>query len=910
MITPEISRASRLIVRSFAFSLIFLLFGGVAQAQDGPAEAAPEAAPAEAAPEAAPAEAAPEAAPAEAAPEAAPAEAAPEVEEVAPEHFPRIRVFGPDVQAKVVHWMSGLSQSGAVVWWSADVFGVEALVRVVACQGEAPSLQCFELLLTDAENDCDEGTEVNGLCLSFPRSAPDEWAVEKTALHSSIEKSGVPASWRSGGAPEAVRREAESELAVAFPGDAFKVAAERMVNEFRRDGSSSGGARDPASPLIEGLTQTNYRIQVYCTALLALFLLVGLFVKSLKGLDWKRTLGALVLFGVAYALRTLLLDGGVFHENHHGYAYLAAIQHGDGGTYAMPSSYILLYHLLAPLFGGGDGGVFTLNALLSALVAPLLVALFRRIAHSEAAGWLAGISWAILPHAIRMAPTELYMSFVTCMLLASTVVLVKGLERVESDRPAWGMLALALALHVLMAQARVMTLVYPLATAALAFGAGALQTARQRRILGWMGFVLVGTLIPQGMFLWNAVLTEAEQGPLIVDPVCNLTQMNHFVFFNSSIVSPALLGLAILGAAALFRRSGGWSRAVEWTFGAALLLMFVLGDVSARMLEPFYDVTGDGLDALVRHGSAVLLGVGVMALLRRVPGSSGEGGGIARAVMTLLGVCVVVGVAGSVCGVPMSRIRFEVPASALLCGLAGIGAMAVVSLPKLSPGLGRGAAGLLVVSLAFPMGFLETPYPDSVEYQFLVDEVIPTLESGAEEGDVLVAFSQEVVRGHISHRWWSEQIPRIKIVEALDVDEPGTTYAMVGLSCFWDDSESSRFDAALHTLAPASHVEGNPSLTAECREAMEGGLWVPVVTRSAPREALLGSCVHISPDLEAVNMGLYRYAGPVEASPGDSSEAPAVQETPPAAVEESPSPSPSPAPAEVPSDSGDSPESP
>ncbi len=794
---------------------------------------------------------------------------APENEEVAPEHFPRIRVFGPEFQEKVALWMNGLSRVGQVSWWSADVQGQEARVRVIACQGDDTDLRCFELELLNAESGCAGGAELNALCLQFPTGAPDEWAVTKAALHPRIEGSGLAAVWSSAGAPESVRQEARVQLETAFVGDVFKVAAKRMPNMFRRQRAEGSGITG-MSARSQGGSRLDYRIQIHCTALLVFLLLLRWIAMSWRRLDWKRALGVVVLFGGAYALRTLFVDGGVFHENHHGYAYLAGIHQADGGTYAMPSSYILLMHFFSDWFGGGDASVFTLNAFLSALVAPLLVPLFRRVASSEEAGWLAGIAWAILPHAIRMAPTELYMSFVTCLLVASAVTLVKGLERVESEEPAWTLLVLSLGLHVLMAQSRVMTMAYPLATVALAWGAGALRTARQRKIVGWMGFVLIGMLIPQAMYLVDATLAQAERGPLIVDPLCNFTQMNHFVALNPSIVSPTLFGLAILGAAALLRRADGWSRGLEWAMGISLVLIFALGDVSANMLAPFYKATGSGVDVIIRHGSAVALGLMVMALLRRVPGMLEKDASLSRSFGALLGIGIVIGIAGSVCGVPMSRLRFEVPVSAMLCGLAGIGVMAVVGLPKLSGMRGRVAGGLLIASLAFPIHFLDTPHPDSLEYQFLMKEVVPVLHRDMKAGDVLVGFDQEEVRGHVSHRWWREQLSGVRVVDALDVGEPGTSYAVVGLSCFWDSRESERFDPERDSLAPTPHVDGAPALTADCRSALEGAQWVPLVTMEVPRDSLTGSCVHISPDVETVRMGLYRATRVSRATPEES----------------------------------------
>ena len=287
-------------------------------------------------------------------------------------------------------------------------------------------------------------------------------------------------------------------------------------------------------------------------------------------LGWKekRSLNPRLLFlGVALTLGAFLLrwmwpEHTVFHENHHGYDYLRSIESGLGQTYGFASSYIILMHEWTQGFVPIDDGVFGINALFSALQCPLLALLIARLSKSNLAGVIAGIMWALTPHAIRLAPTETYFNFVTCLFLAASLSLLTAMKRVEERAEStvqWAWILLALFLIILESRSRVLTLTHPLAVLLVAIGGGAGKTNREKNIFLWGGIAIAAALTPQFMDVLS-VAKHSPQGQSLVSISHTIEYGGDFVFFDEKVVSPTLLPLAFFGILALIRGKMGHSR--------------------------------------------------------------------------------------------------------------------------------------------------------------------------------------------------------------------------------------------------------------------------------------------------------------------------------------------------------------
>ena len=110
----------------------------------------------------------------------------------------RVRVLKEDAGVVVTKAMNFVVASGGLSWWSADVFGREGYVRVVACAGKENEPECFEIKLSDPTGGC-SGELAGSWCVEFPGEDPDQWVKDKLVIHPRINAASVEDAWIDGG---------------------------------------------------------------------------------------------------------------------------------------------------------------------------------------------------------------------------------------------------------------------------------------------------------------------------------------------------------------------------------------------------------------------------------------------------------------------------------------------------------------------------------------------------------------------------------------------------------------------------------------------------------------------------------------------------------------------------------------
>lgn len=701
-----------------------------------------------------------------------------------PEGLESIRVLKEDAGEVVTQAMNFVRSSKALSWWSADVFGKKGYVRILGCNGEDTSPNCFEIRLDDPSETC-VGTLAGNWCVSFPSAPIDAWAQKKLLLHPNLKAELVDGAWS-----DAIQEDKYTQDIIlgAFKGtsEAWSVAAKpgRILDEEDSEG-------EEVTQFFFRGADTATEVQILLEGFLAL-LLFGFALRKVNGDDWKTTLAWLGVTGGALALRAVLGENALFHENHHGFRYLAAILSGDGQTFGVPSSYITLMHPLAILSGGNDGGIFFWNMLFSALCAPLLGLLVRDLSGKASAGWLAAIMWAITPHSIRVASSEIYFNFSAFMLLAASLASIRAFRALGNDKVETShrfvLFALATFLVALSAKVRVLTLAYPAVILLLVLSAGLLKSRFQKKMALVLGAVVGTFMIPQVVALVAAIADQPERSSGLVSPLCVVTNGGDYIFFDASIVSPSLLFFVALGCLAL-----------------------LMGRFIKKRREAVFLVTAVG---------------------------------------------AVVALAGFVCGVEVSRIRFEVPAHALLTGIAALGIVWLLELVQKKSHLLAQAFGVLcVVSIAFPWVFLNRPFQDPMEFSFMVEQVVPSIRGGATSDTYLIQptnIAEEF--GEVGASWWERRLPGVDVIDRvanipeIEEAEPEKIYAYIGLECFW---AVPGFEAIPYPKA--DHV-GGVRIHPVCAASLAGAEWTPVVMLEMRREETVGSCVDIREDTVVIGL--------------------------------------------------------
>ncbi len=317
------------------------------------------------------------------------------------------------------------------------------------------------------------------------------------------------------------------------------------------------GARDPwrrpeAPPPEHPLARTLVLAAAAALAL-ALLLLLLLLSRSARprAPTWRR-LSLLLLPGLAaFAVRAFLLGPELLQENHHGLAYLQALWEGRGAYFGgIPSSYLLLVGPLSRWLGG-DAAVFWVNATLAACTAPLLGALAARLFARPLAGPAAAWAFALFGPLALLGPSELFVSFTLFLFAAAPLALARGLDPLAPAlrRALW--LLAGLALLVLEAQSRVLTLLHAPALLLLALAALP-PTAR----IPWRTLFATGTLgavalLPQALSILQGAAHDAGRGLATLTCLSQNLTSRGFVAWDPTMVSPALTPLAAAGLVAL-----------------------------------------------------------------------------------------------------------------------------------------------------------------------------------------------------------------------------------------------------------------------------------------------------------------------------------------------------------------------
>ncbi len=310
---------------------------------------------------------------------------------------------------------------------------------------------------------------------------------------------------------------------------------------------------------------------VLCEGALALLLLAGLGALSWRRVRWRGVLAVAGLSCAAWALRLFAAPVGPFHENHHGLISAHHVVTGGPPVHHVTSAHFALLQLPVQWFGGGEVSLYALTALVGALAAPLWGLVASRISGSRAAGWLAAVTWAVTPLAVRMAPTETPFVLATLLLPAGALALSWGLEQLPQIR-AWLALALATLFLALLAQTRIITVLMP--PAAVLLAVAMVPRLRGRQWGALVMVILVAGLVsaPHVLDILRAAGARAADAKYVgLASLADSLLGMRLLPFRPAYVAPTLLPLALLGAAWLWRRNG-WRGMVAAGAGGWMVL--------------------------------------------------------------------------------------------------------------------------------------------------------------------------------------------------------------------------------------------------------------------------------------------------------------------------------------------------
>jgi hypothetical protein len=218
---------------------------------------------------------------------------------------------------------------------------------------------------------------------------------------------------------------------------------------------------------------------LFLAGLLVLFASMWYGRAYLGGPRWHAPL----LFATAIAFRTLLATWGPLHTNFQGASWVEAAYNPVQSEWYGPG-FPEMFHWLVRLFGGApDYALFATMGLLSALTAPLAMAVLRAAGCRSSVSFWAGMLLAVEPISSRIATTENYLPLLVSLNLAVLLTAV-------------------LALRARLAGKRV--------SAAVALIAGGLLSAHTVRIhpVGWVPLLLTiplaASLVARGPRQWLA----------------------------------------------------------------------------------------------------------------------------------------------------------------------------------------------------------------------------------------------------------------------------------------------------------------------------------------------------------------------------------------------------------------------
>jgi hypothetical protein len=164
-------------------------------------------------------------------------------------------------------------------------------------------------------------------------------------------------------------------------------------------------------------------------------------------------LPALAVAATALVLRLALGPWGPLHVNGHGPRFVAAAVREPADIAAYGPGYSEVFAPIAALVPSSpDWAIFACNALFSALLAPLALAIGRMTGVAASAAFLAAVLLAIDPIAIRMGATEAYFAAIAFLCTAASATMLLALHEREAGGQ-WRAAALLLAAGLLLAQA-------------------------------------------------------------------------------------------------------------------------------------------------------------------------------------------------------------------------------------------------------------------------------------------------------------------------------------------------------------------------------------------------------------------------------------------------------------------------
>ena len=161
----------------------------------------------------------------------------------------------------------------------------------------------------------------------------------------------------------------------------------------------------------------------------------------------------LAVAAVALVLRLALGPWGPLHVNGHGARFVAGVVQNPADISAYGPGYSEIFASIAALAPSSpDWAIFACNAVFSALVTPLALAIGRMTGVAASAAFFAAMLLAFDPIAIRMGATEAYFAPIVFLCTSASAALLFALHEMEAGG-RWRAAALVIAAGLLLAQA-------------------------------------------------------------------------------------------------------------------------------------------------------------------------------------------------------------------------------------------------------------------------------------------------------------------------------------------------------------------------------------------------------------------------------------------------------------------------
>jgi hypothetical protein len=177
---------------------------------------------------------------------------------------------------------------------------------------------------------------------------------------------------------------------------------------------------------------------------------------ALRGRRSRPTTGLLPALAVAAAalvLRLALGPWGPLHVNGHGPRFVAGAARDPADIAAYGPGYSEIFAPIAALVPSSpDWAIFACNALFSALVTPLALAIGRMTGVAASAAFVAAMLLAFDPIAIRMGATEAYFAAIAFLCTGASAAILLALHEMEAGG-RWRAAALVVAAGLVLSQA-------------------------------------------------------------------------------------------------------------------------------------------------------------------------------------------------------------------------------------------------------------------------------------------------------------------------------------------------------------------------------------------------------------------------------------------------------------------------